>query len=398
MREPRPVIRAEVTDKNRTLRIVAAVMLLVIGILALTSGFMKLLGKEPGWQEIQINSQERNCSQSFTLQYHFSDATATAVNNLLQSTYEEACVKAYRIFTPNEEIAGVNNIYYINHHPNEEILVDPVLYAAFEKMEGTPYLYLGPVYAHYNSIIFNAEESSIAQMDPVTNGEAKAYIDQIMGFATDKAAVRLELLDENRVKLHVSEAYLTFAAEEEIENFLDFAYLTNAFVIDYLADSLSAAGLNDGYLVSNDGYTRNLCAGAKFSISIFDKAGDMVYPAGTMDYQAPISMVYLRDYPFAQTDENYRQNGNHVVHLFADPADGIYRTAKEELISYSYDLGCADVALKMLPSYLGDSFTVPAGVYSVWCEEETIFYNDEAVTISNLLKDANASYQAVLKN
>ena len=46
MREPRPVIRAEVTEKNKTIRIIAAAVLLVVGIIALTSGFMKLLGKE----------------------------------------------------------------------------------------------------------------------------------------------------------------------------------------------------------------------------------------------------------------------------------------------------------------------------------------------------------------
>ena len=50
MREPRPVIRAEVTEKNKKLRIIAAAVFLLIGIVALTTGFMKLLGKEPGWQ------------------------------------------------------------------------------------------------------------------------------------------------------------------------------------------------------------------------------------------------------------------------------------------------------------------------------------------------------------
>ena len=214
MREPRPVIRAEITDKNKTLRIIAAAILLLIGIIALTSGFMKLLGQEPGWQEIQIKTEERNCSQEFVLQYYFSDASAAAVNKQLQATYEDACVKAYQLFTPDEEISGMSNIHYINHHPNEVIAVDPVLYAAFEKMADMPYLYMGPVYAHYYSIIFNASDEGIAQLDPLTSHEAKAYINQIMDFVLDGRNVRLELLGDNQVKLYVSEAYLTFAAEE----------------------------------------------------------------------------------------------------------------------------------------------------------------------------------------
>ena len=397
MREPRPVIRAEVTEKNKTLRIIAAAVLLVVGIIALTSGFMKLLGKEPGWQEIQIKSDVRNCSGEFALQYYFSDASATAVSNRLQITYEDACVKAYQLFTPDEAIAGVNNIHYINHHPNEVIAVDPVLYAAFEKMAGTPYLYMGPVYAHYYSIIFNAPDEGIAQLDPLTSQEAKAYIDQIMAFASDDESVKLELLGGNQVKLNVSEAYLQFAAEEEIDRFLDFAYLTNAFIIDYLADRLTADGLTDGYLVSADGYTRNLSNTSSFNFNIFDRVGNTIYPAGVMEYQGPISIVYFKDYSVGNTDVNYRDNLDHVVHLFADPVDGIYRTATEELVSYSYEEGCADVALKMLPTFLGEGFAVPQGVYSIWCEGGMICYNDETVTIGQFMKGKDFIYRAELK-
>lgn len=397
MREPRPVIRAEVTEKNKKLRIIAAAVFLLIGIVALTTGFMKLLGKEPGWQQIQIKSDERNCSQEFALQYYFSDASATAVNNLLQSTYEEACVSAYRMFTPGEAISGVNNVYHINHHPNEVITVDPVLYAAFEKMIDTPYLYLGPVYAHYNSIIFNATDDGVAQLDPMTSADAKAYIDQIMTFATDRESVKLELLGDYQVKLHVSEAYLEFAAEEEIENFIDFAYLTNAFIIDYLADSLIAKGLTAGYIVSADGYTRNLSDFSNFNFNIFDRVGNTIYPAGVMEYQGPISIVFFKDYSAGNADMNYRDNQDHVIHLFADPADGLYRTATENLVGYSYEEGCADVALKMLPSFLGGTFTVPTGIYSIWCEENTICYNDENLTINQLMKGEAITYQAVLK-
>lgn len=398
MREPRPVIRAEVTEKNKTLRIIAAVVLLVIGMLALTSGFMKLLGKEPGWQEIQVSSEARNCSGEFSLQYYFSDASAAAVNNRLQTIYEDACVRAYQIFTPDEAIAGVNNIHHINHHPNEVITVDPVLYAAFEKMADTPYLYMGPIYAHYYSILFNAPDEGVAQLDPLTSPEAKVYIDQIMAFASDDESVKLELLGGNQVKLHISEAYLQFAAEEEIENYIDFAYLTNAFIVDYLADKLIAEGLTAGYLVSTDGYSRNLSDLGSFHLNIFDREGNTVYPAGVMEYHGPISMVSFKDYSVGNADVNYRDNQDHVIHLFADPADGIYRTAKEELVGYSYEAGCADVALKMLPAFVGDTFAVPADIYSVWCEDGIIYYNDASITIGQLLKDENVDYRAILKN
>lgn len=400
MREPRPINRMEISEKNKTLRLIAAIALLVIGAVGITIGITSALKQDSGWQHVQISTQERSCHESFLLQYHFgqSGAEATAVNQKLQTVYSEACIKAYQLFTPDEEISGVHNVCYINRHPNEEITVDPVLYAAFEIMDGMPYLTMGPVYSHYYNVIYNAPENSVSLLDPVTSPEAAAYIGNIMGFASNENDVKLELLGNNRIKLSVSDAYLKFAQEEEIENFIDFAHLTNAFIIDYLADVLVENGLTNGFIASVDGYTRNLCNGVRFSFNLFDRVEEIVYPAAVMEYQAPISIVYFKDYPTADEDANYRQNDMRFIHLFADPADGIYRTSKEELVSYSYDSGCADVALKMLPSFVGKDFSVPSDVYSIWCEDSVVYYNDPSVTINQLLKDENVGYRAVLKN
>ena len=399
MREPKPITRVEISEKNKTLRIVAAVLLLVIGTLGITAGIMSLLNKETGWQTVQLSLQERNCSENFVLQYNFagSGAEATAVNNQLQAAYGEACVKAYQLYTPDEEIAGVNNMYYVNHNPNEIITVDPLLYQSFEKLQDTPWLYMGPVHAYYYNLILNTEDALIPEMDPMTSEVAAAYVAQLAEFAADRNHVYLELLENNQVRLSVSQEYLDFAAEEEIENFLDFGYLTNAFIIDFLADVLTEKGLTNGYLASVDGFTRNLDAAHKFSFNIFDRVDDTVYPAGVMEYRGPISIVFLKDYALAASDICYRANGDHIVHMFADPKDGIYKTSRPNLVSYSYNQTCVDVLLNMLPSFVADEATLPQGVYSVWCEDGMIFNNDEKVSFHTLLKSEQISYNAALR-
>lgn len=399
MREPRPITRVELSEKNKTLRLIAALALLVIGAVGITVGIMSLLNKETGWQRVQVTTQERSCSENFLLQYNFtgSGAEATAVNQKLQAAYSEACVKAYQVFTPDEEIAGVQNVYYVNHHPNEIITVDPLLYDAFEKLEGTPWLYLGPAYAHYYNVILSADEAMVDVLDPMISEDAKAYVGEIAEFVGDRQAVSLELLEDHQVILHVSEDYLAFAAEEEIENFIDFGYLTNAFIIDYLAQTLIAQNLTEGYIVSVDGYTRNLDSAHTFSFNIFDRVEELVYPAAVMEYRGPISMVFLKDYPTANSDVNYRGREDRFLHLFVDPVDGVCRTSVENLVSYSYEASCVDVVLAMLPSFVGSHFSVPEGVFSVWCEEDLICYNDEAVSFSGLLKSEEMSYRAVLK-
>lgn len=399
MREPNPINRIELSEKNTTLRWIAVIALLIIGAVGITTGIMSLLNKETGWQRVQVVPQERSCSENFILQYNFSGsgAEATAVNSKLQAAYGDACVKAYQVFTPDEAISGMQNLYYVNRNPNKTIAVDPLLYAAFEKMDGTPWLYLGPAYAHYNNVILNADEAVVDDLDPEVSDEANAYVGKIAAFAGDREAVSLELLGNNQVILHVSEEYLAFAAEEEIENFIDFGYLTNAFIIDYLAETLIAEDLTEGYIVSADGYTRNLDSAHTFSFNIFDRVENLVFPAAVMDYQGPISMVFLKDYPTANSDVNYRGREDRFLHLFVDPVDGICRTSVENLVSYSYDMDCADVALAMLPSFVGSNFSVPEGVFSVWCEEDLICYNDETVSFGQVLESEEMSYRVVLK-
>lgn len=389
----------ELSEKNKTLRIIAAIALFLIGMVGITVGIKSALSKDNGWQRVQITPDERSCAEQFLLQYDFgrSGAKATVVNRKLQSVYSEACVKAYNLFTNDEQISGVNNMYYVNRHPNEVISVDPVLYAAFEKLDGTPWLYMGPVYAHYNNMIYNTDEAMLDALDPAMSAEAKAYVETLAVFAADRNAVELQLLGNNQVKLAVSQEYLTYAQQEEIETFIDFAYMTNAFVIDYLADCLIEAELTDGYLASCDGFTRNLTSYERFRFNIFDRVDNLINIAAVMEYQGPISMVYLKDYPSANSDANYRGHEDHFIHLMADPTDGMYRVAEENLVSYSYELSCADVLLQMLPGYVGNDFQVPQGVFSVWCEADLVCYNDEAIHMLDQMQSQNTSYRIALK-
>lgn len=399
MREPRPVRRVEISEKNKVLRIVAAVLLLVIGSLALTKGITGLLQKDTGWQEVKVYAQERNCSDNFFFNYNFSGsgAEATAVNKRLEAAYSEAAVKAYQLFTPDEEIPGVNNIHYINHNVNREITVDPVLYQAFSKLENTRWLYLGPVYGHYHQLFYGVDEAYVEELDPNYNDEAAGFLKATAAFAGDESAVKLELLGENKIKLHVSEEYLAFAKAEEIENFIDFSYMTNGFVIDYLAQVIQDLGLTQGYIVSIDGYTRNLDSENRYSLNLLDKVGNMVYPAGVMHYRGPAGIVMLKTYPTNDEEILYRVSGDHIVFPYVDPADGMYRTSVSNLVSYSYDMGCADVLLQMLPSFVGENFTVPEKVNSIWFEERTLCYNDPDITVTNLLNQEDVQYTAAFK-
>ena len=83
--------------------------------------------------------------------------------------------------------------------------------------------------------------------------------------------------------------------------------------------------------------------------------------------------------------------------------DGLSRTARNDLVAYSSEKGCAEVLLTMIPVYISDSFDASAlekwtadGIYSIYCEDRVIHYNDEKLTLKQLYQKDDLVYTAVL--
>lgn len=401
--KPKPHMTYEVEVKHKKLRMVLIIVLLAFAAVAITSGIIALVTTEPGWQEVDVTAQERNCGSDFILQYRFS-ANATAENQKLTEVYNAASVKAYWLFTADEGSEAYKNVYYINRHPGEVITVDPLLYDAFSKLQaaGNRYLYLGPANGLYNSLFYNPDDAQVFDLDPAVNGENKAFVAQIAAFAADPQQIDLQLLGNNQVKLVLGEEYAAFAEYEEIDRFLDFSYMANAFIIDYFAQEFTAQGLNHGYLVSVDGYTRNLWQGGdSFSMNLFDLQDTTIYPVGTMNYTGPMSIVALRDFPIAGSDAYYREGANKtILHPYLSLENGMPQASTHALVATSKTLGCADVLLKLQPLYVAEALDTGAltalqkeGMDCIWFENNTVFYTDDAITFTNLFTDGEITYK-----
>ena len=234
--------------------------------------------------------------------------------------------------------------------------------------------------------------------------------------------MNLELLGEGRVRLFVSREYLAYAQENGIDSFIDFYWMKNAFVADYLAESLIEAGYTRGSISSYDGFVRNLDGrDVSYSFNLYDRvapgeaasreetgdeAGQGQGPDGagtdaqilrlaTLQYKGPASLVYLRDYPVTSMDQRYyRMADGQMRTAYIDPRDGLCHSSLGSLVSYSYSstLGCADVLLSVLPVYMADAFDPEAAealaeggesadsragaIYSVYRQGSVIRVND----------------------
>ena len=341
--------------------------------------------------------------------YDYSDlgATASQVSKALETKYSQISTDAFAIFSPDISKEGLENVNFVNASPNQEITVDPALYAAFELLEQyeNRSIYLAPVYVEYDRAIQSESDPEAMDKDPAKNPDVKAYIDELIHYTSDPQMISLELLGNDRIRLNVAQEYLDYAKEIGIEEFIDFGWKRNAFVVDYVADQLADAGYTNGYLASYDGFTRNLVETEQtFNMNLFNLKGKDITVPAVMEYVGHHALVFLRSYPLDDLDEwsYYVYEDGSVVTSMIDPADGVSKSALTNMVSYSKDYSCAEIMLNMAPIYLADAFRQDAanaltdqGIFSIWFEDDKLCYTDSSLKLTLRPDEAGNVVQTV---
>lgn len=403
--EPHGVV--EVQKKHFKLRAVLLVLCIAIAVAAFGYGVFGLLRTEPGWREISVQSDSAHCGSDFKFQYNLgaSGQNPTAENKALTALYSQACASAQALFDIQSQ--AENGIAHINRHINEAVTVDERLYRALETVErsGSRLMYLAPVYGLYANVFTSANTAEAMEVDPKYNPQQMAYVQELMAFVSKPEQIALTLLGNNQVKLQVGQEYLAYAVENELEVLLDFGWLKNAFVADFLAQTLIDGGYTHGYLASFDGFTRNLdTSETEYAQNVFDRLDKEVSIPAVVKYQGAISMVFLRNYPLSANDRwhyyAYKDNDT-ITTCYLDPADGLSKSATDNLLCYSKHKTCGEIALKSAEIFLKDAFHEGAlqdmtkdGIYALWAEGTELRYNETGLTVS-LTDDASYTLRCV---
>lgn len=389
----------ELSDKNRAVRWSLVIILLVIAAVALTAGLKSALYTPAGWQTVRVNTTALNCGDEFVLQYELGagETSATAEKKALEAAYGKIVENAWKLFFNEAGDTDLQGMHTLNLHPNEQITVDAGLYPALEQIvnSGNRALYLAPVYAEYNRVFYSESEAFAREFDPGQNEEQRAYVQLLANYANDPLAIELVLCGENQVVLQVSQEYLSFAKENELRHLVDFGWLRNAFIVDYIASELTKSGFTNGSISSVDGFARNMDQrGNPYSLNLFNRVSEGIDLAAVMDYTAPKSLVTLRNYPmYALEDWRYYSfSDGRIVTAMIDPVDGQSKSSLDNLVSYSPELSAGELALAVMPVYVADTFSEDAlnalatqGIYSVWFQGTQVRYNqsDLKVTVND---------------
>lgn len=375
----------EINEKNTKARGILALVFLAIGVVALAIGVKSCVSGETGWRQISVTNGQMNCSSDFILQYYFpdDDTDLNELNQEVTAIYTQATDQAYKLFYTDAP-AGNGGLRDVNDSPNQAVTVNSRLYAAFQQLQeaGDRQIYLAPAFVEYRRVFQAEAEATAKERDPGQNPELMPYISQIAAFANDPAMIDLQLLGNDQVKLYVSPEYLSFAAEYELSVYLDFGWLCNAFISDYIAQDLIDGGYTKGYLSSYDGYTRILdTTDEVYGLNIFDRNGNDIFIPAVMHYTGPASMVFVRNYPLSQQDQwsYYVFSDGKTVNTMLDPADGVCKNSTDNILALSHSSGCAEVALKLSPVYIAQQLDEKAlldlqaeDISCVWFEGNTL--------------------------
>ncbi|MBO4265338.1 MAG: hypothetical protein J5922_04605 [Clostridia bacterium] len=391
-----PVEKIELNEKKSKTRLILTIAFAVIGVLAITYGVYSFLTVDPGWREIEADSaSDYNCADDFVFQYNIgsSGISATAEYRALRSLYSALTKDAYRIYSESDDWADVHNLKYLSAHPNEEIEVDATLYSQLKYMMGVGIrnVFLAPIYEQYYNLLFCNYDSEAALFDPDTNSDMARFFESVCAFINDEYTIGFEFFEGNVLKLVISDEYLSFAKENNIERFLDFGWMKNACIIDYLADNLTKNGYTLGVISSYDGMTRILGGEGEYTVSFFDRVENDVFRAASLSYGGNSSSVYLRDFPLSNEEKyiSYVTEQGKIISRYINIADGRSHTEMPSLLLKSADYNCTKLACIMTETFISsddaygmlDDLKID-GIYCVYCKDKKVFCSDKDMTVA----------------
>lgn len=325
--------RIQVSEKHVGLRIVFFVVAVLVAVGAFSYGVSALGAKHSGYQLIEAAADadapfyNKEISFSYYLEGS-SNAIKKSIRGLVDG-YTPILAAAYKQLDAQNEYAGAVSIGAINRHLGEEIGVSPQLYdilkdAYSRTLERRNFnMFAGALFAEWKAVLILDDP---AGFDPLTNGDMAARFADIAAQVSDLDNFSLEFLDDERhiVRFSVSSSYAQFCRDMEIEaGALDLNLLTNAYRLEMIALALEELGLEDGFLLSQDGLARTLngCKSQGYALYGFDGKG--IVDRGFFSVEGLSSKASMAAFAFGGMSGKY----NNVVdgslrHLFIDTASG----------------------------------------------------------------------------
>lgn len=400
---PKPVKKIELNEKNVKLRFILFILSFLVVVACAILIFVNLFKKESGFTTIEAYPTI-NMQNDFVFSYDVgnTDLSITEEINNLSNKYTSLLEFSYIQFDIYSD-HNQNNINYINNHINQDIQISELLYDSIEDVvnENEKLLYLAPIYSYYNDMF--STELDLNMLDPYQNINVQNYFKDILDYINSNS-IKINLLSNNTINLYVSEDYINYLNENDVFYYIDFGFLKNSFIIDYIAENLLLAGYNKGNIKSYDGYFVNLDSSLdyNFVIDVLDNVNNFGSRVCNFTVKGKTSVVQFRNFMYYQNDiyRYVKMPDNSYRHIYIDYNDGLSKSSTNSLTSYSTELSCSEIALKTYRGFISDNFSLAATdqIKQVWIANTSIYYNDQSISLQNLYDINNVKYEGVMVN
>ena len=353
-KEPKPVEKIELNENHIKLRVIFLIIFALIAIGAIGFGIYKIANKDKGWQNISLNTHKYSrLENDFTFSYYVKSATEY---KKVSAAYDKYFIEAKTEL--DDTFEKENNINYINKNPNKEIEVSEFLYNSLKDIiSDSNYLYLGSINHYYDQMIYAIDDTFIDKYDPISNENINNIVNKLLEYINNEE-VKLELLDNNKVKLNVSDNYLSYLKENDINKIIDFSWLENAYIIDYVVNNLKKDGFKRGIIRTYDGYNRAFDSEEYvYKYTLFDEINNNSGKIGELSYNANQSIVNFKNFIVYNKDSQfirYMKDNTRRTYYISN-ADGYSKASKNYLLGYA-NKSCVEIAKTLAKIYISDTF------------------------------------------
>ena len=332
------VIYTKKEKKSIIIRSILFVLVIILFGVALTFLILNTRTKS-GMKKIDATTtQISRAPSSYSLYYVLEDVEgmkASDMENRVIAAYSEAIDTMLPLLDTSEEYEGINNLYYINNHINEDIVLDPMLYNVLKEVYDIDprYLYLGNLYEFYNNLRYTPEPLEIQTYDPFVSLEMKALVDEFVNYN----GISLKFKSNNTIRLSITDDYVLLQ-ESDHPRYIDLGPLTDAYILDYVKELMVKNYLFNGYIYCSDGYIVDFGNKKKIDYSIpllVDKKGSYIQKgsikmASSHSYVIQYGFVddTLRQYEIKSNDES------RIRTSYVNPLDGDTTVKDKSYITY----------------------------------------------------------------
>ena len=295
-----------VTGKHIKLRIALTIIFFIIAVAAITIGVVSIGNNEEGFYVLEADDNEKigGYAKGYTTTLYFTGKSRQIKDKVNEANkiYTDSLQYTYQMYDDKVEHPGYSSLSVINDNINKDVDVTPELYTLLEDLltksvaSNNYSIYADPLYEYWD-LLFSLTKLDQENNDPKNNLDYKNRLETILSYIHNENHVKLNLLGDNKVHLHVSEEYAKFREDNDLSfSYISMNVLKDAYRVSDLAQKLTEYGYVAGYITTSSGMLVSLKDNEKPTYVLYDKENGQTGKYAVASFVSPSSATSLRRY------------------------------------------------------------------------------------------------------